>query len=418
MDSAPRGLRARGDPARARHDDVGPRHDRTRTRATSSRVPRRPAGRCSTRRRATATASPSGSSASCSPTWSTASEVVAGTKAGISRAGGERVVDASRGALLARSRRPCGGCGTDHVDLWLVHTWSDAGAARGDAVGARLGGESGRARYVGRLQLRRLADRRAPRACAAGRAPLVANADRVLAAAARDRARGAPAAAALGVGLLAWSPLGRGVLTGKYRTARRRPTRGRRRRTSPASSSRLPRRPRPAASSRRCTPRRAGWAPSPRGVALAWVRDRPGVTAPIVGARTPPSCARSSTAEDLELPEEIVARARRRVGELGPRHSHSRFGSGTRGQPAWTSSAVRRRPLSSSSSSVVVRVRRRRRVEVLVEAGVQSRSVAVLVVVVVERVGAVVLVVVTVELIAGEVERRGDSPYASQSASS
>jgi aryl-alcohol dehydrogenase-like predicted oxidoreductase len=113
-----------------------------------------------------------------------------------------------------------------------------------------------------------------------------------------------PAAQALGMGILPWSPLGRGVLTGKYRTG------------TPADSR--------AASAhfasfvgRHLTERshriveavvRAGeglaW--TPLEVALAWVRDRPGVTAPIVGARTAEQLKAALTVEECELPAEIV----------------------------------------------------------------------------------------------------------------
>ena len=46
---------------------------------------------------------------------------------------------------------------------------------------------------------------------------------------------------------------------------------------------------------------------SPLEVALAWVRDRPGVRAPIVGARTAAQLRGSLTVEECELPDEIVA---------------------------------------------------------------------------------------------------------------
>jgi aryl-alcohol dehydrogenase-like predicted oxidoreductase len=48
-----------------------------------------------------------------------------------------------------------------------------------------------------------------------------------------------------------------------------------------------------------------GW--SMTEVSLAWVRDRPGVTAPIVGARTAKQLLGALGAEDLTLPPEIVA---------------------------------------------------------------------------------------------------------------
>jgi len=112
-----------------------------------------------------------------------------------------------------------------------------------------------------------------------------------------------PAAADAGLGVLAWSPLGRGVLTGKYRNE------------IPADSR--------ANSERRSgfvSPFLAGWsAPivdavvtaadqldvSPAEVALAWVRDRPGVAAPVIGARTLDQLTGSLRAEHLTLPEDI-----------------------------------------------------------------------------------------------------------------
>jgi aryl-alcohol dehydrogenase-like predicted oxidoreductase len=45
---------------------------------------------------------------------------------------------------------------------------------------------------------------------------------------------------------------------------------------------------------------------SPLEVALAWVRDRPGVTAPIVGARTAAQLKAALTVEECELPAEII----------------------------------------------------------------------------------------------------------------
>jgi aryl-alcohol dehydrogenase-like predicted oxidoreductase len=105
--------------------------------------------------------------------------------------------------------------------------------------------------------------------------------------------------------VLAWSPLGRGVLTGKYRTG------------TPADSR--------AASPHfgdyvgvyldaRCgrvveaVARAAeGLQWTPLEVALTWVRDRPGVTAAIVGARTAAQLRGSLTVEECVLPEEIRA---------------------------------------------------------------------------------------------------------------
>jgi aryl-alcohol dehydrogenase-like predicted oxidoreductase len=48
-----------------------------------------------------------------------------------------------------------------------------------------------------------------------------------------------------------------------------------------------------------------GLGTTPLAVALAWVRDRPGVTAPVVGARTAAQLQSSLDAEAVRLPAAI-----------------------------------------------------------------------------------------------------------------
>jgi aryl-alcohol dehydrogenase-like predicted oxidoreductase len=50
----------------------------------------------------------------------------------------------------------------------------------------------------------------------------------------------------------------------------------------------------------------AGLGVSPLEVALAWIRDRPGVTAPILGARTAGQLQGALQSEALSLPAEIA----------------------------------------------------------------------------------------------------------------
>ena len=107
-----------------------------------------------------------------------------------------------------------------------------------------------------------------------------------------------------GLGILPWSPLGRGVLTGKYRHGTPADSR--------AASSHFASFISPYLSDtgRRvvdavCTAAE-GLGVAPLEVALAWVRDRPGVVAPIVGARTAAQLRGALTVEDLTLPDEIV----------------------------------------------------------------------------------------------------------------
>ncbi len=231
-------------------------------------------------------------------------EVVLCTKAGISRPGGERVVDTSRRGLLrqldASPRRP----GTDHVDLWLVHTWSDD-APFTETLGAlKYAVSSGRARYVGVSNYLGWQTARAFSLLESARVPLVANEIEYSLAHHDVEREVVPAAQALGVGLLAWSPLARGVLTGKYRNG-------------VPSDSRAAARDFPQFAERFLDARSGsvveavataarGLQVSPTEVALAWVRDRPGVVAPIVGARTTAQLHTALASESLELPGQLV----------------------------------------------------------------------------------------------------------------
>ena len=49
-----------------------------------------------------------------------------------------------------------------------------------------------------------------------------------------------------------------------------------------------------------------GMAMRPAEVALAWVRDRPGVASALVGARTTAQLKEALDAEDVRLPAQIV----------------------------------------------------------------------------------------------------------------
>ena len=50
-----------------------------------------------------------------------------------------------------------------------------------------------------------------------------------------------------------------------------------------------------------------GLGTSPVAVALAWVRDRPGVSAPVLGARTATQLSAALAAEDVWLPPAILS---------------------------------------------------------------------------------------------------------------
>lgn len=234
-------------------------------------------------------------------------DVVLATKAGIAHRRGERETNVSRAFLLSNLDDSLARLGVDHVDLWQVHTWADDAPLEETLGALDHAVTSGRVRYVGISNYTGWQSAQAAtwQRAVPGRAVLASNQVEYSLLSRGVESEVVPAAAALGLGILPWSPLGRGVLTGKYRTG------------TPADS-------------RAASPHFAAFvgkhlndrsqriveAVSRAGeglgftaleVALAWVRDRPGVTAPIIGARTAEQLKASLLVEECELPPEIVA---------------------------------------------------------------------------------------------------------------
>ena len=232
-------------------------------------------------------------------------EIVLATKAGISRRTGERVVDTSRRALLDSLDGSLVRLGTDHIDLWQVHAWSDETELEETLSAVDHAVATGRARYAGISNFSGWQTGRAVtlQSAVPGRAPLVSTQMEYSLLQRGIEREVLPAVAALGIGLLPWSPLGAGVLTGKYRSGTPSDSRA----ASPHFARFIERfldeRSRGIVDAV-CTAA-DGLDASPLEVALAWVRDAPGVTAPVVGARTAAQLRGSLTSERLTLPAEI-----------------------------------------------------------------------------------------------------------------
>ncbi len=108
--------------------------------------------------------------------------------------------------------------GVEHVDLWLAHAWSDEVPLEETLSALDAAVTSGRARYVGvsnysGWQTARAATWQQLR----GAVPLVATEVEYSLVNRDVEVEVLPSAVAHGLGVLVWSPLGRGVLTGKYR---------------------------------------------------------------------------------------------------------------------------------------------------------------------------------------------------------
>ena len=229
-------------------------------------------------------------------------DVVIATKAVLTAEGAR---DASRRHLLRALDASLERLGVDHVDLWQLHAYDPRTPLEETLSALDEAVSSGRARYVGvsNYAAWQLATAATWQRAWPGRTPIVSTQVEYSLLRRDVEDDVVPAAQELGVGVLPWSPLGRGVLTGKYRTG-------------------IP------ADSRAAAPHYAdfvqpylnerggrivesvstaaeGLGVSPLAVALSWVRDQPGVVAPIVGARTAGQLAVILEAEEITLPGEI-----------------------------------------------------------------------------------------------------------------
>ena len=233
-------------------------------------------------------------------------EVVLATKAGIHRRTGERVTDTSRGSLLTTLDASLRRLRVDHVDLWQVHVWTDETPVEETLSALDLAVASGRASYVGISNYTgwQTAQAATWQRAVPGRVPLASTQVEYSLLNRHVEHEVVPAAQALGLGVLPWSPLGRGVLTGKYRTGTPSDSRAATEHFAGFVGAYLDERGRGIVEAVSRAADGLGW--SPLEVALVWVRDRVGVTAPIVGARTAAQLKGALGIEELTLPPEIV----------------------------------------------------------------------------------------------------------------
>ncbi len=234
-------------------------------------------------------------------------EIVLATKAGISRRTGERVTNTSRGHLLSTLDASLARLGVDHVDLWQVHVWTDEAPLEETLHALDLAVTSGRAAYVGISNYTgwQTAQAATWQRAVPGRTPLASTQVEYSLLNRQVEHEVVPAARALGLGVLPWSPLGRGVLTGKYRTGTPSDSRAATEHFARFVGTYLDERGRGIVEAVARAADGLGW--TPLEVALVWVRDAPGVTAPIVGPRTTVQLKAALEAEQRELPPEIRA---------------------------------------------------------------------------------------------------------------
>ena len=234
-------------------------------------------------------------------------EVLVATKAYGLTGPGPMQRGTSRGSLLAALDASLRRLRLDHVDLWQLHAWDPVTPWEEAMAAVDAAVASGRVRYAGvsnycgwQLAATAVHQRSWP-----GRAPLVADQVEYSLLQRGVEREVVPAALALGVGLLPWSPLGRGVLTGKYRAGAPADSRGSSEHLAGFVAPYLHEDARSVVDA--VVTAADGLGASPVAVALAWVRDRPGVVAPVVGARTAAQLRGALVSEQLVLPGAIRA---------------------------------------------------------------------------------------------------------------
>ena len=232
-------------------------------------------------------------------------EITIATKAGISFNQGERVINNSRASLLKDLDGSLERLGIEYADLWQVHQWDSNIPLEETLSALDYAVASGRVRYVGisnfaAWQMARAATLQNP---LFGKVPLSSIQSEYSLLNRSVESDALPASEYVGLGFIAWSPLGRGVLTGKYRLGTPSDSRGASPHFSGFIAPYLDNRSRAIVDAVCVAAEGLGY--SPTEVALGWVRDQPGVCSAIVGARTGAQRRGALSVEEIELPQQV-----------------------------------------------------------------------------------------------------------------
>ena len=231
------------------------------------------------------------------------SDVAIATKAGITFPGGNRTVNNSRQALISELDKSLTRLETDYVDIWQIHSWDPFTPLEDTLSALDYAYSSGKARYVG---LSNFSGWQSARAITiqesnSAKAPIISHQVEYSLLNRAAELEVLPCADETGIGILAWAPLGRGVLTGKYRNGIPSDSRA----AAPHFVKHVE--PYLRDESNRIveavTVAAQGLGFSPLEVALAWVRDTPGITSAIVGARTGAQMRGILKSEEVTLPQ-------------------------------------------------------------------------------------------------------------------
>ncbi|WP_255770221.1 aldo/keto reductase [Pseudarthrobacter sulfonivorans] len=228
-------------------------------------------------------------------------EVSLSTKAGTSTSDGRRFVDTSRNAMLSALDASLARLGTDYVDIWYAQAWDGNVPLEETLSALEFAVRSGRARYAG---IANFNGWQSAKAAAIAGFPLVAAQAEYSLVHRKPEAELVPAVEDAGLGLMAWAPMGRGVLTGKYRGSIPADSRAARSDTAPYVEPYLEQQPSSVVEAVAMAAK--GLGRTPLDVALSWLLAQHGVATAIVGPRTPVQAKEILTAQLTRLPPEIA----------------------------------------------------------------------------------------------------------------
>ena len=225
-------------------------------------------------------------------------DVIISTKSGVVRT--DRRTDLSRRNLLNSLDASLKRLRRSNIDIWHLHGW-DNSTPLAETIGAiETAINSGRVQYVGVSSFAGWQLTAIKHELPSFSTQLISAQGEYSLLNRQVETELLPATQYLGVGFMAWSPLGRGVLTGKYRHNTPADSRG--------ASAHLANFVAPYLGDRAkaiveatCTAAE-GIGASPIGISLAWALANPAVTALLVGPRTAAQMKFITSQTEIELP--------------------------------------------------------------------------------------------------------------------
>jgi aryl-alcohol dehydrogenase-like predicted oxidoreductase len=234
-------------------------------------------------------------------------DVLLATKVRMPMGDGPNDAGVSRSEIIRQCEASLRRLGTDHIDLYQLHAW-DGQTPLEETLGALDDlVHDGKVRYVGASNYSGWHLLKALGIAERDRLPRFVSEQIFYSLQSRDAEYElVPAAIDQGLGVLVWSPLAGGLMSGKYR----------RDQSGPEGSRHLTEWDEPPVRDEdklydtvdvlvEVAEKRGA---SPAQIALAWLLHRPAVTSVIIGARTEEQLADNLGAADLELSEDELAR--------------------------------------------------------------------------------------------------------------